>query len=91
MRNEEYAQGLRLLADFYEQHPEIQLPLLDTVRTGDKDYEFTGVSIYNVDSMEQMRAIVRALGSCRKEYRDDGFLVWRVGEAPIIYVESHNR
>ena len=66
MTNKEYADSLRLLADHYEKHPELQLPY-DALKGA--------VDSYGLGSKEEVRTVLRNLGSCKKEYRDDGYLV----------------
>ena len=53
-----YVNGLRAAADFYEQHVDVKLP-------GD-----TGINNYIVNTKEDARVIIKALGSCKKKYDD---------------------
>ena len=61
--HKEYADGLRAVADFYESHPEIPLP-----------YD-TDISNGSVDTKEEAATIMRALGSCSKNYSDYYFVL----------------
>jgi hypothetical protein len=62
VEHNEYAAGLRLLADWLEAHPEIPLPTYH-------------INNYNLDTKEQAAELVRAFGSCKKKYSDDMFYV----------------
>lgn len=64
MTNEEYAASLRLLADWYEQHPNIPTP----------DREF---SVYSLNSKEEAADCMMALKPCKKEYKDTMFYLSR--------------
>ena len=66
MTNKEYADSLRLLADHYEKHPELP-PTYEAI--------LGRVDVYNISTKEEVRTILRNLGTCKKEYRDDGYLV----------------
>ena len=55
-QRKEYVKGLRDLADWYEAHPEIELP-----------YEPVHDN-YAVNSKEDAASVIRALGRCDKEY-----------------------
>ena len=63
MTHREYADSLRLIADWFEAHPEIRIP-------NDAD-EF---NVYNVHTQEELARAVRALGGCKKEYSDSSGL-----------------
>ena len=54
MTAHEYADGLRQIADWYEEHPEIPVPHLDSV------------DIYTVRDRDDLRRVARALGHCEK-------------------------
>jgi hypothetical protein len=53
-KHDEFVQGLRALADFYETRPNLALP----------EY-FHGFTIYGVDK-EELSAIAREFGACEK-------------------------
>jgi len=60
MTNAEYAATLRKIAEIYEQNPDIPLPYLVRVGSGDTIY---------VHDTETLRAVLRAFGPCsRKEH-----------------------
>src|SRR6185436_13988075 len=61
MNNKEYAEGLRLLADWYERNETVPNP---------GSYEN-----YDVNSKDDAVNVVRALGSCHKRYDDNLFRV----------------
>ena len=54
MTAHEYADGLRQIADWYEAHPEIPVPHLDSV------------DVYTVHDRDDLQRVARALGSCEK-------------------------
>lgn len=56
----EYAGGLRLLADWYEQHADVELPS-------------SVVTVYAEDTKENAALILRSLSPCEKTYADDLF------------------
>lgn len=58
-----YVAGLRAAADFYEQHTDVKTP-------GD-----TSLNNYVVNTKEDARAIIKALGSCVKFYDDVYFRI----------------
>jgi hypothetical protein len=60
--HQQYADGLRQLANWYEAHPEIPLPLLE-------------VNNYAVDSKDEAGALAKALGTFKKRYTDDLLIV----------------
>ena len=59
-KHKEYATGLRLVADFIEQHPELPLPP-------------TEFSNYSLNTKEEAEKLMRALGTCEKVYTDQMF------------------
>ena len=58
-----YVTGLRAAADFYEQHPEIVVP------------SETAITNYRVDSKEEARLVIKAVGTCQKKYDEYNFTV----------------
>jgi hypothetical protein len=66
MTHKEYADGLRAIADFFEQHEEIGLP---------HDAEY--FSYFSAQTKEEMALLSRALGSCNKKYGDWQFILSR--------------
>lgn len=61
MEHKEYADGLRMVADFLEAHPEIDLPE-------------PSLTCYSVTSKEKAATIAKALssgGRCEKDYSND--------------------
>ena len=54
MTAEEYADGLRQIADWYCAHPDIPVPHLDSI------------DVYSVYTRDDLKAVARALGSCKK-------------------------
>jgi hypothetical protein len=62
--NTEFAEGLRKVADFYEQHPEVVAPRIS-------------IDNFALSSKEEASAVARALGSCRKTYSDDMLTISR--------------
>ena len=57
MTHQEYAEGLRKFAVWVEQHTELALPS-------------SNIENFVMDTKEEAAALVRALGSCQKEYSD---------------------
>ena len=55
MTAHEYADGLRQIADWYEEHPEIPVPHMDSV------------DIYAVRDRDDLQRVARALGHCEKD------------------------
>ena len=71
-----FAESLREIAAFYEAHPEIPLPLAE-------------IGNYAVDTKNDAINVVRALGSCKKEYLDDYFTITKqVGDLTHKFVFS---
>ena len=64
MTHKEYADSLRLIADFFEAHEEVGLP--------HDAHEF---SLYNILDRESLVTLMRALGSCKKYYDESFFRV----------------
>ena len=64
MTHKEYADSLRLIADFFEAHEEVALP--------HDAHEF---SLYNIRDRESLVTLMRALGSCKKCYDESFFRV----------------
>lgn len=62
MTNQEYAHSLRLIADWYEAHPEFEAPYGD-------------FSVCNLNGKDTAAALVRALGGCEKEYSENMFFI----------------
>jgi hypothetical protein len=60
--HELFAASLRVLADWYEKHPEINLPILE-------------VNVYSMDTKDEAGALAKALGSFAKRYTDDLLIV----------------
>jgi len=58
----DYANGLRMIADFLEAHPEIKLPEAQ-------------LSCYAIFNKDEAAAVVRAMGNVKKEYDDNLFLL----------------
>jgi hypothetical protein len=70
MTNKEYADNLRLLADFFEQHTEVKIPY----NAGEFNY-------YSAQSKTEMATLARALGKCDKVVTDTFFeLHAQIGE-----------
>lgn len=65
MTNEEYVASLRLLANWYEQHPNIPTP-----------HDSTFV-VYPLDTKEEAVDCMLALKPCEKEYEDSLFYLSR--------------
>lgn len=57
--------GLRQIADWYDAHPEIDIPTSPNFRN------------FSVNSKATVQAVIRALGECKKEYADTLFTVSR--------------
>jgi hypothetical protein len=57
---QEFAQGLRDMADWYEVHPEITLPFKEFMN-------------YTMNTKEDAQIVMRAMGSCVKTYDDSIF------------------
>ena len=75
---EEYVNGLRELADWFEAHPEIERPSTD-------------FSIYATDSKENAEETMRALLPCKKKYDDSLFTLSRsFGPFTLHYVFMRN-
>ena len=73
-----YANGLRLLADWVEAHPGIDLPSNEW-------------SVYSLNSKEEAAKCLLALKPCNKEYREDMFYISRFfGPIKLRYVFSRN-
>lgn len=60
----QYVNGLRAAADFYERATEVKLPS-----------NHTDIANYVVNTKDDARAIIKALGSCKKAYDDDYFRI----------------
>lgn len=70
----EYASGLRLLADWVEAHPGIDLPS-------------TSLSVYSLNSKEKAATCLLALKPCEKKYDGDLFRISRkFGPITLSYV-----
>src|ERR1700680_2750560 len=73
MTHAEFAESLRIAADWWEAHPEIELPF--------QNNPFKYVAIRR----EQMEKIAVALGSCKKKYADGFFnLTAKMGHAEFV-------
>lgn len=64
-KHEQYADGLRAIADWYEAHQDIPLP------SG-------GIEVYSVHTKEEAANVIRSLGRCEKKYDSTFFYV--IGE-----------
>lgn len=64
MTNLEYADSLRLLADWYEEHQEIATPSTD-------------FKVYSLNTKEEATRCMMALKPCKKEYKDSLFYLSR--------------
>jgi len=60
----EYANGLRELADWIEEHPEMPRP-------------GPTLNVYELNSRDEAVACLKALGSCKKEYTENNFYLSR--------------
>lgn len=58
MTNKEFVESLRMVADFYETHPEMELPAV------------AGFHIFTLQTPEEIAPSLRALGRVIKEYSD---------------------
>lgn len=56
MQRKGYTDGLRELADWYDAHPEIDIP-------GNHE-----LNVSHLNSKDEARALIRALGACKKDY-----------------------
>jgi len=73
----EYATGLRELADWIEAHPELDGPRSD-------------ITVYSLDTKEQAAAVLRALKPCTKRVSETLFYIER-SFGPIKYQFAFNR
>lgn len=55
--HKQYANGLRELASWYEEHEEISLPSTD-------------VDCFSLDTKEEAAKVAKAFGKCRKDYNE---------------------
>src|ERR1019366_185037 len=62
MTNKEYANSLRLVADWFEAHPEVEPP-----------HDAEEIALYNVHTRAEMETVARNMGTCEKEYTDGYF------------------
>ena len=62
MTNKEYADSLRLLADFFETHPEVAIP-----------YNASEFHYYGAHTKQEVATVARALGRCEKVVNDQFF------------------
>ena len=60
MTRKEYADSLRMIADFFEHHEEIALP-----------HDAAAFNYLAVHTRSQIASLVRALGTCTKHYNED--------------------
>lgn len=75
----DYTNGLRAIADWYDAHPEIE-PSGSTL-----DH-------YGLDTKEEAAMLVKAFGSCKKEYHDTIFtVVKRFGSIDLKFHFSRNQ
>jgi hypothetical protein len=80
MTHKEYADSLRLIADWFEQHEEI--PLQSTYDT---------FSYYALDTRDEMAMLAKALGGkVEKEFEDDWFRLKRQF-GKITFIATANR
>jgi hypothetical protein len=64
MTNKEYAESLRLIADFFEKHQELNVPW----RASEFHY-------LNAFGKEEMARVARALGKCEKDVDETWFML----------------
>lgn len=81
MTNQEYADSLRLIADWFEAHTEVAPP-----------HDADLIHLYNVHTREDMERVARNFGSCEKDY-DDGYfrLKKKFGEITVEAVASRDQ
>lgn len=80
MENKEYADSLRMIADWFEAHPDMPLP-----------YQADEIDIFAVHSREQMENVARQFGSCEKEYSEGLFMLKKkIGEITLRAVANRN-
>ena len=60
MTHQKYAQSLRMIADWFEAHPEIGLP-----------HDAQSFRYFPAVTREQFAIVAKALGSCQKVFDDD--------------------
>lgn len=81
MTRQGYVASLRLIADWFEAHPDVPLP-----HTADEFYLFT------IHNREEMENIARIFGTCEKEYTDGLFkLKKKFGEIEMRVVASRDQ
>ena len=75
----EYANGLRMIADFIEAHPDLELPA-------------NQLDCYGADSREQAAEVLSAMKPCKKVYGDSLFYITRdFGPLTLRYVFCRDR
>lgn len=80
MTNLEYAESLRLVADWFESHPEVRPP-----------HDANEINLYNVHTRADMETVARNMGSCEKEYTDGFFkLKKQFGAIQLVAVASRD-
>lgn len=57
--NSEYAQGLREIAQWLEDHPECAHPSVNIIEN------------YSINTKEEAATVIRAFGECQKDYSDN--------------------
>jgi hypothetical protein len=67
MEHKDYIAGLRELADFYESHPDVNLPY---------EGNLCSFGIYGLNK-EQIVATVKAFGKCRKDYEETAVNIYK--------------
>lgn len=74
MTRKEYAEGIRLIADFFEKHEDIELP-----------HDADAFRYFSAHTKEDMGKLARALGKADKLIEDDFFLLRTMfGSLPFL-------
>ena len=81
LTNAEYATSLRLIADWFESHPEVKPP-----------HDAHEIVLYNVHTRAEMETVARNMGSCEKEYTEGFFkLKKQIGAIELRAVASRDQ
>ena len=81
MTHSQYASSLRMIADWFEAHPEVPLP-----------HDAAEFGLFTVHDREGMEKVARIFGSCEKEYTEGFFkLKKKFGEIEMRVIASRDQ
>lgn len=82
-----FSRGLRQVADWLDEHPEVELPYLGRYVPG-CDLPSLPIYLCGPDARTQLAAIARAMGQTSKGQIEDELIIWREFAGVVVFAQA---